>query len=628
MKIRLPFAALLVAGLMAACQPAPQPTPETPTPIPPAVIEGQLTPPISETDTTEATVSQRRVALCALDEDTPDSTSCTLQPPVTTTDPEGSFRFDDVEPGSYLLLYDSGLGEFDAAVGQWTDETLYPGDWPWLRDEFLELEPDASTIVHVPGGLPEGATLSRGEYGTQTLMLDDSPFIIAHSVGVEDEQTLLDLITIRAEPGQITSLAVEAYSPGTLNLAAERERIGELTREELALVDRELADRWGRFMAGEDAAYRALDAAVVEAIHTGSLHEIGDAYFTAVDTLQGDLIAAPGYIVIDLQTGQPTVTAWLDEASGDVIELSTGYRLNVRDAPGTWTETGPDGERFYHYGFSYYRRWEQILPSPIITLIENFYSVGVQHVQLYVDDYRAVSQSFGGELSRYPWYGGIDTMLEWQPVTAPFVHLPDSGTVDIRRSRFREAIDDGMVVVDQDSVQEYINSNTARGSMFNNHPSVYEVSITLLTPYYSGTQFSDLEALVILGATYGDDPDTPLTIRISDRLGEGFLVPRRQEKTILISPSEVADVLLGYPGALNSRWAHEMGHVIDFSAPQYDFTSGPAEGSRCEPIKYMMEFMWWVQRYPGNAPDWDWMPINSGLTLIRLLDESYHNSGC
>jgi hypothetical protein len=97
---------------------------------------------------------------------------------------------------------------------------------------------------------------------------------------------------------------------------------------------------------------------------------------------------------------------------------------------------------------------------------------------------------------------------------------------------------------------------------------------------------------------------------------------------VYVSRDEVANVLLGYPGALNSRWPHEMGHIVDFRSEQYTFTSRPPVGSRCEPVKYLMEYMWWVRRYPGDAPDWDWMPINSGLTLARLLTDSYHNSGC
>ena len=105
-------------------------------------------------------------------------------------------------------------------------------------------------------------------------------------------------------------------------------------------------------------------------------------------------------------------------------------------------------------------------------------------------------------------------------------------------------------------------------------------------------------------------------------------MPRGQDKEIRVAQSEVADVLLGYPGALNSRWPHEMGHVIDFRSAQYDFTGRPTAGSRCEPFKYLMEFMWWVERYPGDANGWDWLIINSGLTLARMLTENFHNSGC
>jgi hypothetical protein len=208
------------------------------------------------------------------------------------------------------------------------------------------------------------------------------------------------------------------------------------------------------------------------------------------------------------------------------------------------------------------------------------------------------------------------------------VHLPDSGTVDIRRERFLEALTGGAVIVEERGLGRYLGSDEARSSPFVPSPDPQEVRDALLIPYRSGHLFSDLEAAIILDATYGQGSTGPLLIRISTRLEQGFQVPRNRDREILVAADEVAGVLLGYPGALNSRWAHEMGHIVDFRSEQYEFRGRPLSGSRCEPAKYLMEFMWWVQRYPGDAPALDWAPINSGLTLARLLTEQFHNSGC
>ena len=292
------------------------------------------------------------------------------------------------------------------------------------------------------------------------------------------------------------------------------------------------------------------------------------------------------------------------------------------------TVAGPDGEQFYTYGFSYYRRWDQILPDPIIALINAFYTDGVAFVYGHLVDYQNVDGFFGGDLRLLDWrIDTLDQMRAWKPSTPPFVHLPDSGTVDIRRERFLQAISSGRVTVDEDSLTAFLDSDTLRDSNFNQQPDPQDVRDALLIPYRSGHLFSDLEAAIILDATYGTTGG-PLVIRIDESLQQGFEVPRRGDNNVNVAPSEVADVLLGYPGALNSRWAHEMGHILDFRAAQYTFHGRPATGSRCEPIKYLIEFMWWVERYPGDAPDWDWLPINSGLTLARLLTEQFHNSGC
>ncbi len=618
---RLAYLLLLVVLIAVGCHAeATTPTPETPVL---ATVQGTLVPTSST-----SVVGGRGVALCRVTDGTQTMpTACALIAPATTADAQGRFTFEDVAPGTYLVVYASGLADFQTGMDRWAGRTLHPGNWPWLRDQYLALDAGGSANVRLPASLPTATRLDYAVYGKHTLLFEGSPFILAHEIDRKEEFAAAKLLSVTVQAGGMAQVVIPAFDPAPLDYAAIRARFGPLDREEQALLERDLVARWQRFSAGDDAAFRDTDLRVLEALRSGTVHEIGNTQLAALEEYGGDLVKRVGYVTVDVQSGHEQVVGWWDEASGDVIEARSGYRLNVRDAPGVWLEAGPHGEQFYHYGFSYYRRWGQILPDPIIALIEDFYHEGAAHFQRHAADYQAAAQSFGGDLLLVTWDEQLlDRIAIWQPSTPPFVRLPDSGAVNIRRERFFAAITEGHVVVDEASIAAFVESKTLRGGA-DSPPDAQEVRDALLIPYRSGHLFSDLEAAIILDATYGGS-NGPLIITISDWLEQGFMVPSYRDKQVFVSQNEVADVLLGYPGALNSRWAHEMAHVVEFRSPQYAFTEPPPVGSRCEPLKYLMEYMWWVRRYPGDAPTWDWMPINSGLTLARLLVERFHNSGC
>lgn len=434
-------------------------------------------------------------------------------------------------------------------------------------------------------------------------------------------------------------VVLETLPPSpTPDYAAIRLEMGALAREESASLDPEVAARWSAFIGGQNESYRSLDERVIRALRTDqtddglTVYPIGGALLTGVEQWGAQRLDAVGYMVFDQQTGDPTVIGWLDDFTGDVIEASTGYRLNVRDHPGEWIDTGPGGEQFYRYGFSYYRPWRRILPDPIITLANAFYSDGAQHVWRYLADYQQAADEYDqGDMTLIAWDSGTpDRVVAWMPSdgAAPTLILPDSGTVDVRRERFLEAVTSGQVKVDRESVWNFMDSDRWENG-YRYAPEVTDQQIVdaLLTPYRSGHLFSDLEAAIILAATYGGDD--PLTIHISARLEDGAGVPRGPGNNVYIAAGEVADVILGYPGTMNSRWAHEMAHVLEFRDTRNPVpVRGRGQPSACEPLKYMLEYMWWVERYPHDAPDWDWMPVGSGLTLARLLTGTYPNSGC
>ena len=188
----------------------------------------------------------------------------------------------------------------------------------------------------------------------------------------------------------------------------------------------------------------------------------------------------------------------------------------------------------------------------------------------WLDSYYETSQNYpDGDLQRITWNTSLFAQMEnWEPNTdyPPYIWLPDSGTVDVRRERFLDAVRNGAVILDEPSILEFLRSDAGtRGYWINPDEEVayQQVSDALLYPYRSGHLFNDLEAAIILAATYSETGD-PLVIKVTPRFSTGFMVPRRGEYEVLVGEWEVSDVILGYPGTLNAKWPHEMLHVLEF----------------------------------------------------------------
>ncbi len=607
---------LLAALILTACGRTidTEATPQA-TDFPAATISGTL---ISSSQADQ--IAGRQIALCQVTGSQVLPGDCTVQPITATSDSTGSFTLEAVPAGDYLVLLDSGLSDFNTGLTRWSGQILHLNDRQWLYDTYIGSE---TSNLYLPIGINLATTTDRIDYAASRLMIGESPFILAY----RDDTTPL-LIGVGATGTVETTFP--APSPTQPDYATLRSEIAPISSDESTQLDPDLIARWNAFLAGDDTAYRDTDLTLIRALRDGSVYRIGGAYLTPIERWEGQIVKRIGYAAIDTRSGETVTIGWIEEKTGDLIEASTNYRLNLRDHTGTWIEEGPNGEQFYHYGFSYYQRWRRILPDPIIDMIKGFYSQGVTHIQNTLIDYQSLADTFGYDLELIDWDESTPQQVaDWLPseTVPPYVLLPHSGTVDIRRERFREALDLGKVQIDEASLSEFLSSDYARDGYFMEDKGREDVVNTLLKPYRSGWLFNDLEALIILGATY--DGDDPLVIRISPDIDDGVMVPSRR-KEIIISSYELSDVIMGYPGVLNGRWAHEMNHVVDFqNRDYYTFRGRPPQGeSRCEPAKYMMEYMWWVQRYPGDAPDWDWMPTASGLALARLLSGEYPNSGC
>lgn len=610
--------ALLFGLLLPACAPEPGPQP-TATPRQVA-LSGQLLP-LND----EASAAGLRVALCRVTREVetglPD---CDLHPEAATVGQAGRFEFESVDAGDYLLLYESGLADFDAALAALGGATLYLSNWNWLHSEVIQAAPGQHLNLRPSAAIRDDPSVDLLSFSRATLLIDGSPFVAAHEIDRSGASPQVRPVLITLASPQ-NDLALVLYRPALPDYAAAREAIGPLTQAEQSQLDRDLALRWATFMAGDDSAYHDTDQRVIAALRSGTVIPIVRTSITAVEEHGAELVKSWGYLVRDRMTGQPRLVGSYDPASGEVIEIDTGYRLRVLDPGPERLVVGPNGEQFYAYGFGWDPRWERLLPQPVIDLLDAFYTRGALYVGRNYGVYASEAASYGGDLQLIEWDADTQALIQaWRPdpAYAPWIYLPDSGTIDVSRDRFLRAMIDGQVSVRADPLDDFMRSRTLRSSSYLPDADRQQVIDSLLVAYRSGHLFTDMEAAIILAATYGEQP---LEVVITQRVQSGLYVPRRADG-VYISEEELANVVLGYPGALNSRWPHEMGHVLDFRAPQYEFRA--AGGMVCEPVKYIMEFMWWVDRYPGDAPDWDWLPINSGLALARLLAGEYHNSGC
>lgn len=129
----------------------------------------------------------------------------------TNTDDEGHFTISGLPTGTYFILYDSGLSEFDEAMDRWGGEVLRFGDMDWLS-EFLDVDLKTEPVEF---RVPEGISRSPHEgwlthYCTLTLSIGDSPFIVAHDIELAQTERELRCLKVDVTPGKPVFIEVQA----------------------------------------------------------------------------------------------------------------------------------------------------------------------------------------------------------------------------------------------------------------------------------------------------------------------------------------------------------------------------------------------------------------------------------
>jgi hypothetical protein len=127
-------------------------------------------------------IANRKIVLCELYEETIwKPYDCKLTTHSTTSDGSGAFSLEKVPPGRYLVLYDSGMTDFDAAVQRWAGRVIILGDYLWLDDNGFFSEDSKGNFYLI---MPEGAPYESFYYyrSELTLTVGGSPFFVAHDI--------------------------------------------------------------------------------------------------------------------------------------------------------------------------------------------------------------------------------------------------------------------------------------------------------------------------------------------------------------------------------------------------------------------------------------------------------------
>jgi hypothetical protein len=156
----------------------------------------------------------RHIVLCQPIDDTPLPYDCRVTAYQAVTDSESHFQINDVQPGKYLILHDSGLVNFEEGYTKWQGQILRIGDHDWVFNNLFGGEPDGSFLICL------GAV--NGFYRFHpalTLAASGSPFSLAHDIdlasayqGAEDTlpRGVFEPLLVEVKQGQASEVQFKA----------------------------------------------------------------------------------------------------------------------------------------------------------------------------------------------------------------------------------------------------------------------------------------------------------------------------------------------------------------------------------------------------------------------------------
>lgn len=175
------------------------PSPVPPTAVPVPSVSGRLTPWGEDTP-----IADRHVVLCRIVGERQElPADCVLLESAVVSGEDGRFQLYDVPPGAYYVLYDSGRSDFDDGLERWGGQTFSWDDSEWQVELFgVEESDDGWVLTLMPQGYEVDANVDfLLSYFPATLLLGDSPFIIAHDIRQSVEEKVLELVVVDVTEG-------------------------------------------------------------------------------------------------------------------------------------------------------------------------------------------------------------------------------------------------------------------------------------------------------------------------------------------------------------------------------------------------------------------------------------------
>jgi hypothetical protein len=120
------------------------------------------------------------------------------------SDDQGRFQFFEVPAGVYLIIYDSGVGDFDSGLQEWGGQTLNLSSIEWLSDTYYADAGEECTL-RLPAGMPLFG-FNFAAYVMQALYFCDYPFILAHDFETTFSESEFEPIAVEVTEGKTSQI--------------------------------------------------------------------------------------------------------------------------------------------------------------------------------------------------------------------------------------------------------------------------------------------------------------------------------------------------------------------------------------------------------------------------------------
>jgi hypothetical protein len=136
--------------------------------------------------------------------------SCVLDASLTTvTDSQGHFEFSDVPDGSYMLLYDNTIDDFEMALAEWDGQAVKVGHFDRQVEELPSYGDVFFMVLNEPGTKFSEADLAADMLLARYVIPPDCPFLVATTLDVE--ALVLTPVIVEAKAGDVAEVDIQIF---------------------------------------------------------------------------------------------------------------------------------------------------------------------------------------------------------------------------------------------------------------------------------------------------------------------------------------------------------------------------------------------------------------------------------